>query len=228
MPCSSYVCGQTRADSLPERNPGIHPAGTRGEHPRRQEETGVTVAHPTLSVGQEMTLEAFADTVLPGRKRSPADHAVAGVDDSPGAVEAGALAVLTDPATGIAEGVGAMADELNRIAADMVREDEQTEDPLPPFVRLPYRQRRELVAELTSTACEQRELWFLVAMFAYMAFDSAPHLDTVEAMRSGHPGLLHLGFRPPDEDGLWRASRPTYGRPMAPPRAGTDEFGNLP
>ena len=44
-----------------------------------------------LSGDQVLTLEAFADTILPGEKRTPDDTAVAGVSDGPGAVAAGAL-----------------------------------------------------------------------------------------------------------------------------------------
>lgn len=155
---------------------------------------------------------------------------MAGVHPTPGAVEAGALSVLTDPATGIADGVGAMADALNARVRELDapgRSDDGVEAGLPAFVALAYEERRAVLARLTSPDHEERELWFLMALFAYMAYDSAPHLDTAEAMRSGHPGLTQLGFAPPGADGLWRAERPTYGRSTALPRAGTDAFGNL-
>jgi len=45
-----------------------------------------------------MTLEAFADTIVPGEKRSPDDHAIAGAASGPGAVGAGALELLRTPA----------------------------------------------------------------------------------------------------------------------------------
>ena len=48
-----------------------------------------------------MTLEAFADTFVPGEKRSPDDVAIAGAAAGPGAVEAGALELLEMPATGV-------------------------------------------------------------------------------------------------------------------------------
>lgn len=193
----------------------------------------------TLTDVQVLTLEAFADTVVPGVKRAPDDVAIAGVDDTPGAVQAGALDVLTDPATGLEDGVGEMADLLNEHAAAFARADGWGDEPevggasadvghdLPAFVHLDYGRRRALVAELTAHEHPQRELWFLMALFSYMAFDSAPHLDTATAVRAKHPGLVHLGFLEPDADGLWRASGPTYGRPTASPRPGTDDFGNL-
>lgn len=194
--------------------------------------------YSTLTEVQVLTLEAFADTVVPGVKRHPEDVAIAGLDDSPGAVEAGALEVLLDPATGLEDGVGGMADLLNDHARargqDRDRDHDQDRAPaaagadgLPDFVALDHADRRALLTELTAHEHPQRELWFLMALFCYMAFDSAPHLDTATAVRDGHPGLVHLGFLQPDADGLWRASAPTYGRPTARVRAGTDEFGNL-
>lgn len=186
--------------------------------------------YSTLTEVQVLTLEAFADTVVPGVKRHPEDVAIAGLDDSPGAVEAGALDVLLDPATGLEDGVGEMADLLNdhaRNHTDRGTTGDLAADGLPDFVALDHAARRALLTELTAHEHPQRELWFLMALFCYMAFDSAPHLDTATAVRDGHPGLVHLGFLQPDADGLWRASAPTYGRPTARVRPGTDEFGNL-
>jgi hypothetical protein len=40
------------------------------------------------------TLEAFADTLIPGEKRFPADRAIAGVVSGAGAVQAGAIEML--------------------------------------------------------------------------------------------------------------------------------------
>ncbi|MGL5816116.1 MAG: DUF5987 family protein [Phycicoccus sp.] len=194
-----------------------------------------------LTEVQVLTLEALADTVVPGVKRHPEDVAISGLDDSPGAVEAGALEVLLDPATGLENGVGEMADLLNvhalarssggpagtTDATGALAPAVSAASELPSFVALDHVGRRALLAELTAREHPERELWFLMALFCYMAFDSAPHLDTAEAVRDGHPGLVHLGFLQPDADGLWRSTSPTYGRPTARARPGTDEFGNL-
>src|SRR5919107_4659552 len=55
----------------------------------------------------DATLQAFADTLIPGRKAARTDlgdeihpQAIAGVDRSPGAVEADALRVFHDPLVG--------------------------------------------------------------------------------------------------------------------------------
>lgn len=61
-------------------------------------------ANPTLD---DATLQAFADTILPGRKAATTDlgdpidpQAIAGVDPDPGAVEADALRLFHDPLIG--------------------------------------------------------------------------------------------------------------------------------
>jgi hypothetical protein len=59
-----------------------------------------------------------------------------------------------------------------------------------------------------------------------MAFDSAPHKHTVEAIAEGHPGLRTLGFAPPDHDGLWRFPNFSYGRKLAERHPNTTESGS--
>src|SRR4051794_16053953 len=61
-------------------------------------------ADPTLD---DATLQAFADTIIPGRKAAKTDlgaaihpQAIAGVDPDPGAVEADALRLFHDPLIG--------------------------------------------------------------------------------------------------------------------------------
>ena len=174
---------------------------------------------PTLTVAQTTALEAYADTVVPGRRRHDVDVAVAGVSDTPGAVEAGALEVLTDPATGIEDGVGEMAELLDDRAVSWAQKEG-----LPGvsrFADLAYQDRRRLVATLTAPDEPAHELWFLVALFATMAYDSAPHLETAVAVATGAPGLAAMGFAPPT-DGRWRASDPTYTVPMARMHPATD------
>jgi hypothetical protein len=50
-----------------------------------------------------MTLEAFADVIVPGEKRGPDDRAIAGTAAGGGAAAAGVLAVLESPEGGLAE-----------------------------------------------------------------------------------------------------------------------------
>ncbi|WP_407319795.1 DUF5987 family protein [Isoptericola halotolerans] len=174
---------------------------------------------PTLTPTQTTALEAYADTVVPGCRRHDDDIAVAGVSDTPGAVEAGALEVLTDPATGIEDGIGEMADLLDERAVSWASSDGISG--VSRFADLAYQDRRRLVAALTAQDEPAHELWFLVALFATMAYDSAPHLETAEAVATGAPGLTAMGFAPPT-DGRWQASDPTYSVPMARVHPATD------
>jgi hypothetical protein len=63
-------------------------------------------------------------------------------------------------------------------------------------------------------------------MFSTMAYDSAAHLPTAQALADGHPGLTAMGFRRPDDDGLWRFPRFSYQRPLARPHPQTTPTGS--
>jgi enediyne biosynthesis protein E8 len=177
---------------------------------------------------QLMTLEAFADTIVPGSKRFPVDPAIAGVCDEPGAVEAGALQVLTDPATGVTAGLAPLSAALNRHAGEHAeRVGLSLDTGVPPFVALDYDHRAALVVELTAPGHPERDGWVLLALFSNMAYDTAPHRHTVEALADGHPGLIAMGFAKPDADGLWRFPDFSYGRrALAKRHPNTTESGS--
>ncbi|MEU5945748.1 DUF5987 family protein [Micromonospora sp. NPDC047465] len=176
----------------------------------------MTAGQPTPDPVRTATLEAFADTIIPGTKRFPGDRAVAGVVDDAGAVEAGALDLLAHPALGLAEALDGMAGLLNMHAQAYARARQLTLDPaVPAFVALEFDDRTALVQNLTDPSHPEREVWFGAALFCTMAFDSAPHLSTAEALDQGHPGLSVLGFSKPDEDGLWRFPHFSYQRQLA-------------
>jgi hypothetical protein len=163
-----------------------------------------------------MTLEAFADTFVPGEKRSPDDAAVAGAAPGPGAVAAGAIELLQTPATGISDGLDDLVVTLNEHAADYAADRELTLDPaLPPFVALDFEHRTALMTALTAPDHPEKESWILSALFCFMAFDTAAHIDTVSAIEAGHPGLKTMGYAKPDADGLWRFPEHSYGRQLA-------------
>ena len=165
---------------------------------------------------QTMTLEAFADTIVPGEKRSPDDRAVAGAAPGPGAVAAGAIELLRTPATGIAGSLDNYAHDLNdRARAYAGRRGLALDDSVPEFVALPFPERTALVQELTAPGHQEKDLWVLLALFSNMAFDTAAHMSTVDAIAAGHPGLAAMGFAKPDPDGLWRFQDFSYGRPLA-------------
>lgn len=174
-----------------------------------------------------MTLEAFADTIVPGNKRHPADHAVAGVSVDGGAVAAGAIELLETPAGGLAPWLVGLSAMLNahaeKFAADSGIELDET---LPAFVALSYDQRVQLVLLLTAAAHPERQGWVNLVMFSNMAFDTAAHLHTVDAIAAKHPGLTLMGYANPDRDGLWRFPDYSYRRQLAEVHPGTTASGS--
>jgi hypothetical protein len=174
-----------------------------------------------------MVLEAFADTIIPGEKRSPGDRAIAGADVGGGSVTAGAVELLEDPAGGLAPALDTIAIELNEYAAAYAQEQGLTlDDDVPHFVALPFADRTVLVQRLTQPDHPEKQMWVGLALFCNMAFDSAPHLHTVEALAASHPGLTAMGYAAPDSDGLWRFPDFSYGRQFADPHPNTTTKGS--
>lgn len=163
-----------------------------------------------------MTFEAFADTIVPGEKRGPDDVAVAGASAGPGAVEAGAIDLLRMPEGGMAALLDPLAGLLNTHATAYAAEHEVALDPaLPAFVALPFADRTAVVELLTTPGHPEKDVWVGIALFSNMAFDTAAHMHTVDAIAAGHPGLMTIGFAPPDPDGLWRFPEYSYRKPVA-------------
>jgi enediyne biosynthesis protein E8 len=174
-----------------------------------------------------MTLEAYADTIIPGEKRSAEDRAIAGVATGGGAVAAGAIELLEWPATGVTEGLSALAQALNGHASAYTEENAlELDESLPAFVALPFEHRTALVQRLTAPGHPEKDGWVLLALFSNMAFDSAAHMSTTDAIAAGHPGLLAMGFAKPDPDGLWRFPAYSYGRRLANPHPNTTPSGS--
>ena len=163
-----------------------------------------------------ITLEAFADTFVPGDKRTPDDIAVAGAAAGPGAVAAGAIELLETPATGVTAGLDDLARTLNEHAGRYAAEQGLALEPgPPPFAALAFEHRTALIKRLTAPGHPEKEFWILTALFCFMAFDTAAHTGTADAIASGHPGLAAMGFAKPDPDGLWRFPGFSYGRQLA-------------
>lgn len=174
-----------------------------------------------------MTLEAFADTIIPGEKRSPDDRAIAGVSTGGGAVTAGALTLLEEPASGVVAGLPYLAQGLNVHAQSYAEENGLTlDDTVPAFVALSYEDRAQLILRLTKPGYAERDGWVALAQFATMAFDIAPHLHTVEALENGHPGLTQMGYLKPDADGLYRFPEFSYGKALARRHPNTTASGS--
>ncbi|WP_213451349.1 DUF5987 family protein [Rhizomonospora bruguierae] len=183
---------------------------------------------PETSSGiRTMTIEAFADTILPGAKRHPEDRAVAGAAPGPGATVCGAVELLELPGGGLAPTLDALVGSLNEHADEYIATHGLRPDrDVPSFVALPFEDRTALVRGLTAPDHPEKQLWVGLALFSYMAFDSAAHLRTVDALADRHPGLTFLGFRQPDADGLFRFPRFSYGRKLADPHPQTTQTGS--
>lgn len=174
-----------------------------------------------------LTLEAFADTIVPGETRAPGDRAIAGAMAGPGAVAAGALELLANPATGITEGLPGLAHALNEHAQAHANEHGVALDSsVPPFTALPFEHRTAIVRTLMAPGHPEKDFWVLLALFCFMAFDTGAHMHTDDAMATGHPGLATMGFAHPDADGLWRFADFSYGRQLASVHPDTTPAGD--
>jgi enediyne biosynthesis protein E8 len=174
-------------------------------------------ADPALTLDAETaTLEAWSDTMVPGEKRSPADRAVAGAAAGPGAVQAGAVDMMRYGPVGLAPAVPALAAALSAEAVRYAAAHALVLDPtVPPFVALPFEHRTALALELLDGGRSDQLAWYGLAGVAMLAFHTAGHLSTADAVRSGHPGLTWLDFPLPDPDGLWRYPEFSYARELA-------------
>ena len=173
------------------------------------------------------TMEAFSDTIVPGERRSRDDRVVAGAAHGPGAVQAGAWRLLNDPEVGLGPGLPALAAALNAEAVTEAARAGLVPDPtLPPFVALPFGHRTALAVRLLGGSGPDQVVWYALAALATLAFHTAAHLDTAEAVRRGHPGLAWLRFPAPDADGLWRYEHFSYRRRLARPHPRTTMAGH--
>jgi len=187
----------------------------------------MAVQTTALAGGVTLTLEAFADTIVPGETRGPGDRAIAGVMAGAGAVVAGALELIANPATGIAEGLPELASALNEHAQAYAKDLELILDSsLPPFTALAFDHRTAIVRKLLAPGHPEKDLWVLLALFCFMAFDTGAHMHTADAMAAGHPGLATMGFAHPDADGLWRFADFSYGRQLASVHQDTTPAGD--
>jgi hypothetical protein len=177
-------------------------------------ETDTTVtgtAGPT-----RMTVEAYADTIIPGDKRYPEDRAIAGAAAGPGAVASGAAELLEHPGGGLSAVLEHLAWGLNEHARGYAAERGlRLDEELPPFVALSFDDRTALVQVLTAPEHPEKQMWVGLALFSTMAFDSAAHLSTPEALVQQHPGLMSIGYLHPQEDGVFRFPEFSYGRQLA-------------
>jgi hypothetical protein len=192
---------------------------------------GTVMAQPaaatTLGSWPVSTLEAFADTLIPGERRSSSDHAVAGAAPGPGAVQAGVITLLTLPELPLNPLLPAVAALLDaRATAYAISRLILLPLDRPPFVGLAFDHRTNVVADLFQPGDPDRPVWQLLSFLVGLAFDTAAHRHTGQALAEGHPGLVWIGFPPPDADGLWRFPAHSYGRALAAPHPATTPSGS--
>jgi enediyne biosynthesis protein E8 len=183
----------------------------------------------TTSDAMTTTLEAFADTLIPGQKRFDGDHAIAGVTRGPGAVTAGAVDLMWFPQAAIGPALPALAAALTTRASTYAVAHQRVLDPtLPPFVALSFADRTRLMLELLDPSAQDYLVWWALAAMPFLAFHTAGHLHTADAVRRAHPGLRWIGFPQPDHDGLWRFPHFSYRRRLAHSHPHTTRNGNPP
>ena len=146
----------------------------------------------------DATLQAFADTILPGRKATKTDLgdeidplAIAGVDSEPGAVEADALRAFHDPLIGFDALEPAFLSDLNGRALQQGGV----------FLTLTYEKRAAAVLSGLSFDNPSRTLWEAAAAVPFTAFcAAAEHPIGTSANSSGYrvmgyPGAAPNGYR---------------------------------
>jgi hypothetical protein len=146
----------------------------------------------------DLTLGAFADTIIPGRPATVTDvgaaipaGAIAGVDPDPGAVEAGAIDLFHDSRVGFDELAPPFIADLNTRA-------------LPeggPFASLPFDKRVAVVLGGLDFSNGDRVLWEAAAAVPFAAFCAAALVpEATSATASGYrvmglPGAAPRGYR---------------------------------
>ncbi|MEA2374549.1 MAG: enediyne biosynthesis protein, partial [Thermoleophilaceae bacterium] len=119
----------------------------------------------------DATLQAFADTLIPGRKASKTDlgdeihpQAIAGMDSAPGAVESDALRVFHDPLVGFPAVAGPFLADLS------LRSLQQGN---PSFLLLSYDKRVQVCLAALSFSNGSRVLYEAAAAVPFAAFCAA-------------------------------------------------------
>ncbi|SRR5581483_5475881 len=167
----------------------------------------------------DATLQAFADTLLPGRRAQRTDlgdpidpRAIAGVDNEPGAVEADALRLYHDPLIGFDALEPAFLADLS-VRALAVGGAE--------FLTLGYEKRVQTVLSGLDFSNPTLTLWEAAAAVPFTAFCAAAEQPgATSATASGYRVMGYPGAAP---NGYQRDF--SYGRRMSPERTAD---GNLP
>jgi hypothetical protein len=158
-------------------------------------------ARPDLAWGEpsvaDGTLQAFADTMIPGRQAARTDlgneihpRAIAGVDSEPGAVEADALALYHHPLIGFDSLEGPFLTELS------TRSLQQGGD----FLSLDFDRRVKVCLSGLAFDNSSRVLWEAAAAVPFTAFCAAGMIPDATSERAsglrvmGLPGTAPRGY----------------------------------
>jgi hypothetical protein len=177
-------------------------------------------AGSSLTGTADATLQAFADTLVPGRTASRTDlgdpidpRAIAGVDTLPGAVEADALRLFHDPLIGFDALEAPFLADLSARALAVAGN--------PEFLLLDYEKRVQTALGGLDFSNPTRTLWEAAAAVPFTAFcGAAEHpIGTSENASGyrvmGYPGAAPNGYQ----------TDFSYGRPLSNERT---QNGNLP
>jgi hypothetical protein len=150
-------------------------------------------------VDPDATLQAFADTMVPGRKADRTDlgnaihpRAIAGVDARPGAVEADALALYHHPLTGFDALAPAFLADLQQRSLTMANGD---------FVSLNFDRRVAVCEAGLDFSNPTRVVWEAAAAVPFTAFCAAALAPRQRAESAsgyrvmGLPGAEPVGYR---------------------------------
>lgn len=146
----------------------------------------------------DANLQAFFDTIVPGRKVDVTElgnpihpKAIAGVDEEPGAVEADALLLARNPLIGFDTLAPALLADLQ---ARSLAEGGQ-------FLDLDYGARERVCLAGLDFANESRPVWEAGAAIPFTAFCAAANIPQATKENSvgyavmGHPGTAPHGYR---------------------------------
>jgi hypothetical protein len=169
-------------------------------------------ANPALAAvtPDDATLQAFADTIIPGRKVDKTDlgneidpQAIAGVDSLPGAVEADTLALMKDPRVGFeALAVPFLADLEGRALSQGGL-----------FLQLPFDKRVAVCLSGLDFGNGSRTLWEAAAAVPFTAFCAAAlHPIGTSQNASGYRVMGYPGAAPNGYKGF------SYGRKLSTER----------
>jgi hypothetical protein len=157
-----------------------------------------TTAHAADPSVVDGTLQAFGDTMIPGRRATRTDlgeaihpMAIAGVDAEAGAVEADVLLLYHHPLVGFDALAPAFLSDLDLRASARGG----------PFLSLPWDARVAVCVEGLDFANPERLLWEAAAAVPFTAFCAAAvHTDQRAQVASGYrvmglPGAAPAGYR---------------------------------